>query len=56
MLPPVLMAGMGGTGVRVTRSWGTGWVDRLAVLPLPAGRISLEIFCAGGLVDCLRAP
>ncbi|MHB1501363.1 MAG: ABC transporter permease [Candidatus Dormibacteria bacterium] len=51
----IAMVGTVGTGVNVTRSRGTGWLDRLAVLPIPAWRISLEIFFAGWLVDCLQA-
>ncbi|MHB8330874.1 MAG: ABC transporter permease [Candidatus Dormibacteria bacterium] len=51
----IAMVGTVGTGVSVTRSRGAGWLDRLAVLPLPAWRISLEIFFAGWLVDCLQA-
>ncbi|MHB8393191.1 MAG: ABC transporter permease [Candidatus Dormibacteria bacterium] len=51
----IAMVGTVGTGVSVTRSRGAGWLDRLAVLPLPAWRISLEIFIAGWLVDCVQA-
>ncbi len=51
----IAMVGTVGTGVSVTRSRGTGWLDRLAVLPIPAWRISLEIFFAGWMVDCLQA-
>ncbi len=51
----IAMVGTVGTGVSVTRSRGIGWLDRLAVLPLPAWRISLEIFVAGWLVDCAQA-
>jgi ABC-type multidrug transport system permease subunit len=57
MLLTVLIAMVGtvGTGVTVTRSRGSGWLDRLAVLPLPAWRIGLELFFAGWLVDALQA-
>lgn len=57
MLLTVLMAMVGtvGTGVSVTRSRGAGWLDRLAVLPLPPWRVALEIFLAGWIVDCLQA-
>ncbi|HVC38839.1 MAG TPA: ABC transporter permease [Candidatus Dormibacteraeota bacterium] len=57
MLLTVLTAMVGtvGTGVAVTRARGTGWLDRLAVLPLPAWRVGLELFLAGWLVDCLQA-
>ena len=57
MLLTVLIAMVGtvGTGVTVTRSRGSGWLDRLAVLPLPAWRVGLEIFFAGWLVDALQA-
>lgn len=51
----IAMVGTVGTGVSVTRSRGSGWLDRLAVLPIPAWRVSLEIFFAGWLVDCLQA-
>ncbi len=51
----IAMVGTVGTGVNVTRSRGSGWLDRLAVLPIPAWRVSLEIFFAGWLVDCLQA-
>lgn len=51
----IAMVGTVGTGVSVTRSRGSGWLDRLAVLPLPRWRISLEIFFAGWLVDCVQA-
>ncbi|MFZ0168330.1 MAG: ABC transporter permease [Candidatus Dormiibacterota bacterium] len=56
MLLTVLIAMVGtvGTGVAVTRSRGTGWLDRLAVLPLPAWRVGLEIFFASWLVDALQ--
>lgn len=57
MLLTVLIAMVGtvGTGVTVTRSRGSGWLDRLAVLPLPAWRVGLEIFFAGWLVDAFQA-
>jgi ABC-2 type transport system permease protein len=57
MLLTVLIAMVGtvGTGVTVTRARGSGWLDRLAVLPLPAWRVGLEIFFAGWLLDCLQA-
>lgn len=57
MLLTVLIAMVGtiGTGVTVTRARGSGWLDRLAVLPLPAWRIGLELFFAGWLVDALQA-
>ncbi len=57
MLLTVLIAMVGtvGTGVTVTRARGSGWLDRLAVLPLPAWRVGLEIFFAGWLVDALQA-
>ncbi|HVB14716.1 MAG TPA: ABC transporter permease [Candidatus Dormibacteraeota bacterium] len=57
MLLTVLIAMVGtvGTGVTVTRARGSGWLDRLAVLPLPAWRVGLELFLAGWLVDCLQA-
>ena len=51
----IAMVGTVGTGVSVTRSRGSGWLDRLAVLPIRSWRISLEIFFAGWLVDCLQA-
>jgi ABC-2 type transport system permease protein len=51
----IAMVGTVGTGVSVTRSRGSGWLDRLAVLPLPPWRVALEIFLAGWLVDCLQA-
>jgi ABC-2 type transport system permease protein len=56
MLLTVLIAMVGtvGTGVTVTRSRGAGWLDRLAVLPLPAWRVGLEIFFASWLVDALQ--
>ena len=49
------MVGTVGTGVTITRSRGSGWLDRLAVLPLPAWRVGLELFFAGWLVDILQA-
>lgn len=57
MLLTVLIAMVGtvGTGVTITRSRGSGWLDRLAVLPLPAWRVGLELFFAGWLVDILQA-
>ncbi|MGH7642657.1 MAG: ABC transporter permease [Candidatus Dormibacteria bacterium] len=57
MLLTVLIAMVGtvGTGVAVSRARGSGWLDRLAVLPLPAWRVGLEIFFAGWLVDGLQA-
>ncbi|HUY57903.1 MAG TPA: ABC transporter permease [Candidatus Micrarchaeaceae archaeon] len=57
MLLTVLIAMVGtvGTGVAVTRSRGSGWLDRLAVLPIPAWRVGLELFFAGWLVDSLQA-
>jgi ABC-type multidrug transport system permease subunit len=56
MLLTVLIATIGtvGTGVTVTRSRGSGWLDRLAVLPLPPWRVGLEIFFASWLVDSLQ--
>ncbi len=56
MLLTVLVAMIGtvGTGVTVTRARGSGWLERLAVLPLPAWRVGLEIFLASWLVDCLQ--
>jgi ABC-2 type transport system permease protein len=50
----VAMVGTVGTGVSVTRSRGAGWLDRLAVLPLPAWRVSLGIFLAGWILDCVQ--
>jgi ABC-2 type transport system permease protein len=57
MLLTVLIAMVGtvGTGVTITRARGSGWLDRLAVLPLPAWRVGLELFFAGWLVDALQA-
>ncbi|HUY09846.1 MAG TPA: ABC transporter permease [Candidatus Dormibacteraeota bacterium] len=57
MLLTVLFAMVGtvGTGVTITRARGSGWLDRLAVLPLPAWRVGLELFFAGWLVDALQA-
>ncbi|MGH7641049.1 MAG: ABC transporter permease, partial [Candidatus Dormibacteria bacterium] len=57
MLLTVLIAMVGtvGTGVTITRARGDGWLDRLAVLPLPAWRIGLELFLAGWLMDGLQA-
>ncbi|HEY6538495.1 MAG TPA: ABC transporter permease [Candidatus Dormibacteraeota bacterium] len=57
MLLTVLIAMVGtvGTGVAITRSRGAGWLDRLAVLPLPAWRVGLELFFAGWLVDAIQA-
>ncbi|MGC1193568.1 MAG: ABC transporter permease [Candidatus Dormiibacterota bacterium] len=57
MLLTVLIAMVGtvGTGVTITRARGSGWLDRLAVLPLPAWRVGLEVFFAGWLVDALQA-
>ncbi|MGH7611471.1 MAG: ABC transporter permease [Candidatus Dormibacteria bacterium] len=51
----IAMVGTVGTGVAITRARGGGWLDRLAVLPLPAWRVALEIFFAGWLVDCVQA-
>ncbi|HUY23847.1 MAG TPA: ABC transporter permease [Candidatus Dormibacteraeota bacterium] len=51
----ISMVGTIGTGVTITRARGSGWLDRLAVLPLPAWRVSLELFFAGWLVDALQA-
>ena len=50
----VAMVGTVGTGVTVTRSRGAGWLDRLAVLPLPAWRVSVGIFLAGWILDCVQ--
>lgn len=50
----VAMVGTVGTGVSLTRSRGTGWLDRLAVLPVSPSRIAGEIFLAGWLLDCLQ--
>lgn len=50
----VAMVGTVGTGVSLTRSRGTGWLDRLAVLPLAPWRIAGEVFLAGWLLDCLQ--
>lgn len=57
MLLTVLIAMVGtvGTGVTITRARGSGWLDRLAVLPLPAWRVGLELFFAGWLVDTFQA-
>lgn len=57
MLLTVLIAMVGtvGTGVTITRARGSGWLDRLAVLPRPAWRVGLELFFAGWLVDALQA-
>ncbi len=57
MLLTVLIAMVGtvGTGVTITRARGSGWLDRLAVLPLPAWRVGLELFYAGWLMDCVQA-
>ncbi len=56
MLLTVLIAMVGtvGTGVTITRARGSGWLDRLAVLPIPAWRVGLEIFLAGWLVDAVQ--
>ncbi len=57
MLLTVLIAMVGtvGTGVSLTRARGSGWLDRLAVLPMGRWRVGLELFLAGWVVDCLQA-
>ena len=50
----VTLIGTVGTGVGVTRARASGWLDRLAVLPLPAWRVSGELFLAAFLVDAVQ--